>query len=92
MVQLSELGLGGKTCSFMGAGLSPREVRTEYEDTQPEKCNLCADCTSEAGVVSLTTAGPFMFCGSFSFAQAELLSSFHPPTPAMGHIESLFLK
>ena len=36
---------------------------------------LCADCTSEAGVVNLTTTGPFTFGGSFSLAHTELLSS-----------------
>jgi hypothetical protein len=31
-----------KTCSFLGAGLSPREVRTGYDGTQPENCGfLC---------------------------------------------------
>ena len=30
------------SCSFLGAGLSPREVRTGYEGTQQENCGfLC---------------------------------------------------
>ncbi len=41
-VPASGLGAVPKTCSFLGAGLSPREVRTGYEGTQPEKCGfLC---------------------------------------------------
>ena len=35
-------------------------------------------------VVSLTTTGPFTVCGSFSFAQTELLSSSHPTHPCYG--------
>ena len=35
-VPASGLGAATKTCSFLGAGLSPREVRTGYEGTQPE--------------------------------------------------------
>ena len=38
-----------KTCSFLGAGLSPREVRTGTRVRSQRTAVFCADCTSEAG-------------------------------------------
>jgi len=44
---LASWGVAPKTYSFVGAGLSPHEVRTGYEGTQ-QTAIFCADYTSEA--------------------------------------------
>jgi len=83
-VQFSGCGTESQGGTYWVRGYATKELRFSVLTVQVKRV-----------VVSLTTTGPFTLCGSFSFAQAELLSSsqwtvfeFFYQT---GQIESLFL-
>ena len=72
-VQFSGCGTESQGGTYWVRGYAARELRFSVLTVPVKRV-----------VVSLTTTGPFTVCGSFSFAQTELLSSFHPTHPCYG--------